>query len=90
MGIVDEGGAQRLLNAKGSAPVHGLFALIHMQDEVVAHHRRKQEGIALSIQCLNEVVGADLIGKRMVEEEGVAILFFFDAFKQFELDALAV
>lgn len=90
MDIVGKEGARRLLNAKGCTPVHGLFALIHVQGEVIAHHRRKQDCIALSIQRLNEVVGADFIRKRVVEEEGVATLFFCDAFKQFVFDALAV
>ena len=52
--------------------------------------RRKQDGIALGIQRLNEVVGIDLIGKRVIQENSMAVLFSCDAFKQTVLDAVAV
>ena len=61
-----------------------------MQRQVIANHRRKQDGIALGIQRLNEVVGIDLIGKRVIQENSMAVLFSCDAFKQTVLDALAV
>ena len=61
-----------------------------MQRQVIANHRRKQGGIALGIQRLNEVVGIDLIGKRVIQENSMAVLFSCDAFKQTVLDALAV
>lgn len=61
-----------------------------MQRQVIANHRRKQDGIALGKQRLNEVVGIDLIGKRVIQENSMAVLFSCDAFKQTVLDALAV
>ena len=70
--------------------VHGVFTLIHMKHQVIADHRRKQDFVTLCIQRVNEVVGADLIRKRMIQENGVAVLFLMDAFKQSVLDALAV
>lgn len=61
-----------------------------MQRQAIANHRRKQDGIALGIQRLNEVVGIDLIGERVIQENSMAVLFSCDAFKQTVLDALAV
>lgn len=69
---------------------HGVFSLIHMEGQVITDHSGKQDGMTLGIQRVNEVVGAYLIGKRVIHEEGVAVLFLSNAFKQIVLDVLAV
>ena len=89
-GKVGEEGAVGFLDAKRSTSVHGVFSFIEMERQLIAHHRGQQDCITLSIQRLNEVVGADLIRKRMIQEDDVAVLFFRNAFKQIVLDVLAV
>lgn len=61
-----------------------------MESEDVADYRRKQDCVTLCIQRTNEVMSTNLIRKRMVQEDDVAVLFSFDAFKQGAFDALAV
>ena len=89
-GKVCEDGAVGFLNAKRCPCIHCLFALIHMKGKIIAHHRREQDGVTLGIQRLNEVVSANLIRKRMIQENGATVLFFRNAFKQNTLDFLAV
>ena len=61
-----------------------------MEGEVASYDSREQDGIALRIQYANKVVGVNLIWKRVIQKDGLAILFFCNASKQCTLDALAV
>lgn len=53
-----------------------------MEGEVASYDSREQDGIALRIQYANKVVGVNLIWKRVIQKDGLAILFFCNAFKQ--------
>lgn len=90
MGIIREELTHGFLNAKRCIGVHGVLTFIHMEREVIANYRWEQYNITLFMQYTNEVVSADLIRKRMVQENSVAVLFLFNTLKQSVFDALAV
>jgi hypothetical protein len=69
---------------------HGVFSLIHMEGQIITDYRRKQDCVTMGRQRVNEVVGAYLIGKRVIQENGVAVLLLSNALKQITLDVLAV
>ena len=81
-GVVGEDGTTRLQNAKRCASGEAEVALVDVKAEVIALHCGQEDNLSLCMENADEVVGVNFIGKRIVEENRVAILLFLDAIKQ--------
>ena len=56
----------------------------------VTYHLGEKDLFAHSKELIESGMGIYLIGKRVIQENSMAVLFSCDAFKQTVLDALAV
>lgn len=72
----------RFLYSKRSTLHEGTLTIIDVKRQVLSLYGWQQHPFPCCMKRADEVVGADLIGQRMVEKNGAAILFLLNAFKQ--------
>ena len=72
----------RFLYSKRSTLHEGMLTIIDVKRQVLSLYGWQQHPFPCCMKRADEVVGADLIGQRMIEKNGAAILFLLNAFKQ--------